>query len=185
MGIAWIKQPGSSDSTGVVASAKADALVDGCSSVPPDMTASVTGLSLAKGRVLGWVVGFETDPAVADTTFDGESVDVNVTWRQRPQLEMRLNVSGEVAVKGSAAVTKSKVRQGLHSQLERCRPSQAALVSPSIGVVVQLCSTALRAQGLCSLVCPAIPDLPLLCPVCRLWPFRCVAQATAPTARLL
>jgi len=125
--IAWMKQPGSSGITGVVASAKADVLVDGCSSPPPGMTASVTGLSLTKGRVLGWVVGYETDPAVADTTFDGESVGVSVTWRQRAQLEMRLNVSGEVAVMGSAAVTKSKVRQGCTATLHTAGPHKLPL----------------------------------------------------------
>lgn len=110
--LAWIKPNADSSSTGTVAFAKSDIKVAGCSSsklAAAQATADLAGVSITKGRALRWAVSIETDPPVsANETFEEESLAVTTTWRQASDL--RLNVSGEVAIKGSGSVTKAKVR---------------------------------------------------------------------------
>lgn len=110
--LAWIKPDPESSSTGTVAFAKSDVKVAGCSSsklAAAQATADLAGVSITKGRALRWAVSIETDPPVsANETFEEESLAVTTTWRQASDL--RLNISGEVAIKGSGLVTKAKVQ---------------------------------------------------------------------------
>ena len=108
--IAYMRpQQSSLQSSGVLASAQADVLVAGCSSqFGADTTASIETLNVTRGRALRWDVDMTTSPAVVNGTFTESSLSVNTTWQQRS--ELRLNVSGEVAVMGSAAGAKAKVR---------------------------------------------------------------------------
>lgn len=109
--MAMMKPPRGTLMTGVVAYAQSDVLVADCSSqLASNAPASVTDLTLTKGRVLRWAVDVQTDPPVNET-FLGESLVVMTTWQQRSEPGLRLNVSGQVAVKGSAAVTKAQVRR--------------------------------------------------------------------------
>jgi len=121
--MAVMKPPQGALTTGVVAYAQSDVLVADCSSqLASDAPASVTGLTLTKGRVLRWAVDVQTEPPV-NGTFLGESLVVMTTWQQRSEPGLRLNVSGQVAVKGSAAVNKAQVRRAVW---DCCRPSCCA-----------------------------------------------------------
>lgn len=96
-------------SPGALASARSDVRIAGCSDKPDAaMTPAVAGLSLAKGRTSRWVVDTSTDPPVNET-FEGESLTVLNTWRQRLEPGLRLNVSGEVTVGGSSAPAEAQV----------------------------------------------------------------------------
>lgn len=110
---AWITPSTDPASPGTFAFAKSEVKVADCSSSKLTATAALAGVSLSKGRALRWVVSIETDPPVsANETFEGETLAVNTTWRQTSEDGLRLNVSGEVSVRGSGSVTKAKVRGG-------------------------------------------------------------------------
>lgn len=110
--MAWVQPPNTILSPGAMAYAQAVVTVSGCSTTfEAAGTASVGNLTLTKGRNLRWVVSIATDPPVEEfgEVFDGESIVLTETWQQRPELGLKLNISGEVAVKGTSSATKATV----------------------------------------------------------------------------
>lgn len=109
--LAWMKPDNIILSPGALAHARSDVRIAGCSSKPDAATTpAVAGLTLSKGRTSRWVVDTRTDPPVNDTGFEGDTLQVLTTWRQRLEPGLRLNVSGEVTVGGSSAPAKAQVR---------------------------------------------------------------------------
>lgn len=110
--VAWMKPDNIILSPGAFAHARSNVRIAGCSSKPDAATTpAVAGLSLSKGRTSRWVVDTSTDPPVNET-FEGDTLTVLTTWRQRLEPGLRLNVSGEVTVNGSSAPAKAQVRAG-------------------------------------------------------------------------